>query len=116
MLYVLVKTFISAAILVAASEVSKRSTAAGAFLIALPLNSMLAFSWLYIDTKDAARVQALSQSVMLLIVPSLAFFVILPFALKGGLGFAPAMILATLSALGAFWIWDLILRCFNVTL
>ena len=116
MVYLVLKTLLSAAILVAASEVAKRSTLLGALIIALPLNSMLAFSWLYIDTKDPLRVAALSQSVMLLILPSLAFFVLMPVSLKAGLSFPVALAIASAGTVLACWLWSLLLGRLGITL
>lgn len=68
------KILLSTAILLAAAEVAKRSTFWGALIIALPLTSMLAMLWLYLDTRDAARVSAFARNIVTLIPPSLLFF------------------------------------------
>jgi hypothetical protein len=115
MIYLVLKTLVSAAILVAASEIAKRSTLLGGLIIALPLNSMLAFSWLYIDTRDPQRVAALSQSVMLLILPSLVFFVLMPLCLKAGLSFGLALAIAAGATLIACWLWSLLLARFGIS-
>lgn len=76
-------------------------------MISLPLTSILAFIWLYRDTRDTGEVAALSWSIMWVIVPSLVFFVALPVAIRAGLGFWPAVFAACIAtALGyAVWIW-----------
>ncbi len=116
MLYLVLKTLVSAAILVAASEVAKRSTLLGALLIALPLNSMLAFSWLYADTRDPARVAALAQSVMLLIIPSLNFFVLMPVCLKAGQSYGLALAISSGATVLACWLWSLLLGRLGISL
>src|SRR5690349_12496787 len=67
----IIKLLISAAIIVAVSEVSKRSSLIGGLLASLPLTSFLAMLWLYKDTKDTAKVAALSMSIFWLVLPSL---------------------------------------------
>jgi hypothetical protein len=57
----------------------------GAILASVPLVSVLAMFWLYIDTRDVARVSSLSSSVLWLVLPSLALFLALPLLLKQGL-------------------------------
>jgi hypothetical protein len=110
------KVIVSAIVLVVASEVSKRSTLIGALIIALPLNSILAFSWLYLDTRDEMRVAQLSQSVMLLILPSLTFFILMPLCLKAGQSFGVAMGIACAATVAACWLWSLLLGRFGIAL
>jgi len=116
MLGAVLKTVLSAIILVIASEVAKRSTLLGALIIALPLNSILAFSWLYLDTRDPLRVAQLSQSVMLLILPSLVFFILMPVCLKAGQSFGAALAIACGSTVLACWLWSLMLGRLGISL
>ena len=95
MTYYIFKIVISALIIVLVSEISKRSTFLGALLASLPLISILAFIWIYIDTKDTARIAELSTQILWLVIPSLLFFVLLPIFLKLNYSFAISMILST---------------------
>ncbi len=76
----LVKLMVSLAVLAGAAEVAKRSSFAGAAIIALPLTSMLSMVWLYWDTRDAARVSEFARDIFFLVPASLAFF--LPFLVE----------------------------------
>ena len=60
MLYLAIKVLLSAGVIVLASELAKRSTLLGALIVSLPLVSVLAMSWLYVETGDARRVASLS--------------------------------------------------------
>ena len=91
MLYTLAKLIITATLIVLISEISKRSTLLAALLASLPLVSVLAMTWLYIDTKDVQKVADLASGVLWLFLPSLAFFIALPFLLKKGLDFYLSM-------------------------
>lgn len=91
MLYIIVKTVLTAAVIVGASELGKRYTTFAALLLALPLTSLLAMIWLYIDTKDAARVAELSTGIFWLVLPTLLFFLVLPWLIKQGVGFWVSM-------------------------
>lgn len=86
-MYYLIKILVTALLIVAISEVSKRSSLLGAVLASVPLVSVLAMIWLYIDTKDIEKVSALSSGVFWLILPSLVLFILLPLFLKIGWGF-----------------------------
>ena len=57
--------------------------------------SLLAIIWLYIDTKDAGKVAALSTSIFWMVLPSLVFFLALPPLLKAKVNFYLACGLAT---------------------
>jgi hypothetical protein len=87
MAYTLVKLAITCILVVAISEIAKRSTLLGAVLASIPLISVLAMIWLYVDTGNAARVAALATSIFWLVLPSLALFISLPFLIKAGLNF-----------------------------
>jgi hypothetical protein len=89
--YYLLKLAITTILIVAISEISKRSTLAGAILASIPLVSVLAMLWLYVDTKDVTKVSSLATSVFWLVLPSLALFVSLPLLLKQGLSFYLSM-------------------------
>jgi len=87
LIYYLAKIALTTALIVVISEIAKRSSFVGALLASLPLVSVLAMIWLYVDTKDVAKVSALSTSVFWLVLPSLVLFVSLPILLKQGLNF-----------------------------
>ena len=106
-MYLLLKALLSGAIIAIASEVARRSSLLGAVIVSLPLTSILAAIWLYRDTSDVEEVAALSWSILWVVVPSLLFFVVLPVALRGGVGFWPSLALAcAVTAIGyAVWVW-----------
>src|SRR5688572_24073639 len=81
------KVLLTAAVVVAISELGKRSSFGGALLASLPLTSLLAFVWLYLDTGDTGRVASLSTGIFWLVLPSLPLFLVLPALLKAGWNF-----------------------------
>jgi hypothetical protein len=89
--YLALKFGLSAAVLVMVSEIAKRSTVWAALLASLPLTSLLAFVWLYIDTRDTQKVAALSGDIFWLVIPSLALFPALAALLRYGVSFWLAM-------------------------
>jgi hypothetical protein len=104
MLTLIVKFALTALIVVAISELGKRSTLAGALLASLPLTSLLALIWLYRDTADAMQAADLARGIFWLVLPSLAFFIVFPAAVRAGSTFWMSMgagIAATLVAYGA---------------
>ena len=96
MVYYAIKIVISALVIVAVSEIAKRSTWMAALLASLPLTSLLAFIWLYWETGDTARIARLSLDILWLVVPSLALFIALPLALRAGWNFWLSLLGASL--------------------
>jgi len=100
------KLLISAVIIVVVSEISKRSSLLGGLIASLPLTSMLAILWLYIDTRDAEKVFALSTNILWFVIPSLIFFISLSLLLKKSpLGFYPSFALSALFTMLAYYIF-----------
>ena len=81
-MYLLLKTLISAIIIVAVSEIAKRYTWTAAIIVSLPLTSLLAFVWLYWDTKDTQKVIELSYSTIVMSLPSFVFFHCITYVVK----------------------------------
>lgn len=104
MAYYIVKVVISAILIVAISEISKRSSLVGAVLASIPLVSVIAMIWLYIDTRDVDRVAGLASSIFWLVLPSLALFLALPLLLKHGFNFYLSMTLSILVTIGCYWL------------
>lgn len=106
MTYLVLKFAVTAGIVVGVSELSKRSVLWGGLLASLPLTSYLAFLWLYAETKDSAKIAALSKEILWLVLPSLILFAALPiFITRLKWGFLPALAASTalmLVGYGAF--------------
>ena len=100
--FVLVRNVFFLAV-VAVSEASKRSSLLGGLLASLPLVSCLGMIWLYIDTGSTEKVADLSKSVFWLVLPSLPFFLMLPFLLKKGWGFYSSLGLSTAVMIGLYY-------------
>jgi len=102
MTYLLVKALLSGLIIAAASEVARRWPGIGGLIVSLPLVSLLAFIWLWRDTGDAERVAALAQGAFWFFLPSMPLFLILPWLLRAGWGFWPALGLAVALTAGLY--------------
>jgi len=114
--YYIFKISITAALIVLISEVAKRSSFIGAILASIPLVSVLAMVWLYIDTKDVTKISSLSIGVFWLVIPSLALFLALPLLLKQGLNFYLSISISIGLTAGCYWIMVFTLDHFGVKL
>lgn len=110
----LLKGLISGVLVVAATEVAKRSSVWGAVLVSLPLTSVLALTWLWIDTRDVAAVSELSWAILWIVLPSLVFFAVLPIALRLGAPFPLALVIATVVLAVAYASYVVVLRALGV--
>lgn len=116
MLYYLAKIALTVGLVLAISEIARRSSFAAAILASIPLISVLAIFWLYLDTRDLARVSALASSIFWLVLPSLTFFVSLPLLLRQGVGFFPSMAISITLTVGCYWTLLTVLGHFGVKL
>ena len=90
------KLLLSALVIALASEVAKRDSFWGALIVALPLASILAMSWLYAETRDNALVTRFARDILMLVPVSLVFFVPFLFEARTRLGFLPNLMLGLL--------------------
>lgn len=116
MIYYIVKVAVTAILIVVISEISKRSSFIGAVLASVPLTSVLAMLWLYVDTGDAGKVSELASSVFWLVLPSLALFVALPVLLAQGVNFYFSLTVSIVITAICYWAMVVVLRYYGVGL
>ncbi|MEI6697301.1 MAG: DUF3147 family protein [Bacteroidota bacterium] len=114
MWYYIVKLLSTAFIVVAISEISKRSSLVGSILASIPLISFLAFIWMYIETKDISKIAALSSGIFWLVIPSLSFFLLFPYLLKRNLQFYLAMTISAIVLVISYFLMIYILKKFGI--
>jgi len=99
----ILKVAITVVVVVAVSEIAKRSSFWGAVLASLSLTSLLAFVWLYSDTGNAQSVAALSRSIFWLVLATLPLFALLPLLIGSGWSFWPSLLVACVVTVGAYF-------------
>lgn len=102
MLYYTLKVLVSALLIVAISEIAKRSTGFAALVASLPLTSLLAFVWLHMEASPPERIAELSGQIFWLVLPSLLLFLLLPILLRQGWGFWLSLGVAAAATAGAY--------------
>lgn len=102
MAYYVVKVLITSLLIVLVSEVSKRSSLLGAVLASIPLVSVLAMIWLYVDTGDLVRVRNLASSIVWLVLPSLVLFIVMPMMIDRGYNFYVSLLTGLLAMLCSY--------------
>jgi len=105
MIYFMIKTFLTVALIIAISEIAKRSSFMAGLLASIPLTSLLALMWFQIEGGDVERTAALSTSIFWLIPPSLIFLGVLPVLLRANVTPAIAFIAAIALTGAGYWIY-----------
>lgn len=116
MIYYIIKVAISATLIVAISEVSKKSSLIGGILASVPLVSVLGMIWLYIDTKSVEEISQFSTSVFWLVIPSLSLFIVLPILLKLKLSFYIALPVSLIVMVFFYYLMIYVLGKFGINL
>ncbi|MFY2764867.1 DUF3147 family protein [Arenimonas sp. MALMAid1274] len=115
MLWLLTKFAVSAAVIVAVSEIAKRSDKAGALIASLPLVTLLALVWLHVEGQPQEKVANHAWYTFWYVLPTLPMFLAFPFLLPR-IGFWPSLLASALITLASFGAFALGLRRFGIDL
>ena len=113
MIYFLIKTLITAIVVVVVAEIAKRSSLLAGLIVSIPLTTFLALIWLYWETKNIQKIIDLSNSTLLMVIPSLTFFVFLPLLLKFNLSFIISMTSSVILTAICYWLFVSLLGKFG---
>jgi hypothetical protein len=72
--------------------------------------------WLWRDTHDTERLAAHAEATFWYVLPSLPMFLLLPWLLRHGLPFVPALALCVVLTAGLYLLMTVVLRRFGVAL
>jgi hypothetical protein len=115
MAWLISKYLITAAVVVAVSEAAKRSDRLGGFVAALPLVTLLALVWLYVEKQPQAKIANHAWYTFWYVLPTLPMFLAFPMLLPR-LGFWPTLSASAAITVACFWLFALALRPFGITL
>ena len=115
-MYTIFKILFTAMIIVGISEIAKRSTLIAGIVASIPLTSLLALTWLYFDTQSSSTVMDLSRNILLMIPPSLTFFIALYSLLGWNTAFTLSLLISIVLTAVVYWIYFYILNFFGVNL
>ena len=112
-MYIFIKTILTAIIIVSVSEIAKKYTWAAAIIVSIPLTSLLAFMWLYYDTKNVQKIIDLSFGTIVMTIPSIIFFITLPVMLKYKQNFILSMFVSIFFTFLAYLAFIFIIKKIN---
>lgn len=115
MTWIITKYLLTAAVIVAVTEVAKRSGKLGALVTALPMVAVLALIWMYVEKQPPEKIGAYAGYTFWYVLPTLPMFLAFPLLLRQ-FGFWPAMGLSVLLTVGCFALLAWLLQMFGIEL
>ncbi|WP_256079448.1 DUF3147 family protein [Massilia sp. YIM B04103] len=115
MAWLIVKYLITSMAVVAVSECAKRSDRLGGLLAALPLVTLLALIWLYVEKQPAEKIANHAWYTFWYVVPTLPMFLAFPWLLPR-LGFWPTLLACVLLTMVCFAAFAWVVKRFGIDL
>ncbi len=104
-MYLLIaKALLSGIVIVAVSELAKKNNLLASVVHSLPLTSLLAFLWLYSETKDAALIGRHAWGTFWFVLPTLPMFLLMPWLIQKLGGFWSALAAGIALTIGLYWL------------
>lgn len=115
MTWIIFKYAITAGLIVLISEVAKRSDKLGALIAALPMVTILAMIWLYVEKQPDEKIANHAWYTFWYVVPTLPMFLIFP-SLLPRIGFWPTLGASALITVICFVVFAQVVKRFGVEL
>lgn len=116
MLFLIVKYAVTALVIVAVSEVAKRSDRAGALIAALPLVTVMAMIWLHVEKQPATKIANHAYYTFWYVLPTLPMFILMPWMMNRGVSFWPSLLAGCGLTLVCFTLAAVFLKRFGIAL
>lgn len=115
MVWLITKYLLTAGVVVAVSEIAKRSDRLGALIAALPLVTLLALIWLYLENQPQEKIANHAWYTFWYVVPTLPMFLIFPWLLPR-FEFWPTLLACLAITAVCFGVMVLLTRRFGIEL
>jgi len=115
MAWIITKYMLTAAVVVLVSELARRSDKLGALVAALPMVTVLALIWLYVENQSPEKIANHAWYTFWYVVPTLPMFLAFP-ALLPRLGFWLTLLACVVLTVVCFWLFALAVRRFGIKL
>ena len=87
----LIKIIIAVAIIVAASELSKKNSSLAAILLGLPIVLFTSFTFIWEESRDINKISLLTQETVIILLAGLPFLFLLTWLLRNGFNYYLAL-------------------------
>jgi len=115
MVWIVVKYLLTAGMVVLVSELAKRSDRIGGFVSALPLVTVLALTWLYLEKQPQEKIANHAWYTFWYVVPTLPMFLAFP-ALLPRIGFWFTLLASVVITVVCFGLFALLVKRFGIEL
>lgn len=115
MTWIITKYLLTAAVVVLVSEAAKRSDRLGGLIAALPLVTVLALIWLYLEKQPQQKIANHAWYTFWYVLPTLPMFLAFPVLLPR-LGFWPTLLASVVITVLCFALFALLVRRFGIDL
>ena len=115
MIYIFIKYLITAAVVVAVSELAKANDKLGGLIAALPLVTVLTLIWLYVEQQPASKIANHAYYTFWYVLPTLPMFLLFPYLLPK-LGFWLALLSCIVVTFLIFYVYAIALKQFGINL
>ena len=113
-LHLVLRALLSGALIVLIGELAKRDNFTAAIVHSLPLVTLLAVIWLFIDKRDTALIGRHLTGTFWFVLPTLPMFLVVPWLLRGGWNFWPALGAGALLTVALYFLTMRLLRAAGV--
>jgi len=87
----IIKIIIAVAIIVAASELSKKNTSLAAILLGIPIVLFTSFTFIWEESHDINKISLLTQQTVIIVLAGIPFLFLLVWLLKNGFNYYLAL-------------------------
>ncbi|WP_266171522.1 DUF3147 family protein [Dyella subtropica] len=115
MAWMVTKYLLTAAVVVIVSEAAKRSDKLGGFIAALPMVTVLALIWLYVERQPQEKIANHAWYTFWYVVPTLPMFLAFPVLLPR-IGFWPTLLACVVITVICFGLFALLVKRFGIQL
>ena len=115
MTYLIIKYFITAAVVVLVSEFAKSSDKLGGLIASLPLVTVLTLIWLFIEKQPTTKIANHAYYTFWYVIPTLPMFLLFP-SLLPKFGFWPTLLSCIVMTLVIFYVYAIVLKNFGIDL
>lgn len=115
MKFIIIKYLVTAVVVVLVSELAKASDKLGGLISALPLVTLLAMIWLYVEKQPMSKIANHAYYTFWYVIPTLPMFLLFPYLLSK-LGFWLTLISCIITTLVIFYVYAIVLKNFGIDL
>ncbi|EJW20573.1 hypothetical protein IMCC14465_16980 [alpha proteobacterium IMCC14465] len=114
-MFIILKVFLTAGIIVLITEIAKRSDKFGGLIAAMPLITIFAILWMYFEGVDNDKIAQHMRFNLFFVLPTLPVFFVFPIIINK-YGFMTAFVASTILLVGLVYLFNEIYKFYGFRL